>query len=256
MSHTTHSFMSRAGVMIFNLLSYLLGASSLVLLILVFGNIVTPDNAPLFQGPIFDNAFISIAWNLALMVGFGYKHSAMASVEFKKWMAQFIPDAMNRGVYLLATASYLTSMLYFWSPLNGQLWSVNGELYAIVMTLFVFGWAFLFIATFMIDHFDLFGIKQAYYYFKNETVPELSFVQHGFYAYIRHPIMTGFMIGIWCVPQMSASLLMLSVGFSIYIVIGVYFEERKLKRILGDVYVDYCQEVGCLLPKIKRLVAA
>ena len=250
MTTQTHSLFSRTGVMTFNTLSYFLGSGSLVLLILVFGNIVTPDNAPIFKGPEFDSTAMTILWNLAWIIGFGYKHTVMASIEFKAGMARFIPNAMNRGLYVLATAVYLVAMLYFWSPLEGVLWSVEGTAYWVVIAGFLFGWSFLFLATFMIDHFELFGLKQAYYHFKQHELPELTFVKSGFYAYVRHPIMTGMLIGIWCVPMMSVSLLMMSIGFTAYILVGVYFEEKKLKRMLGEQYDVYCQEVGSIIPKL------
>ena len=85
---------------------------------------------------------------------------------------------------------------------------------------------------------------------KNQEVPDLKFVKTGFYAYVRHPIMTGLLIGIWCIPNMTANLLLLSTLFSAYVLIGVFFEERKLKRMLGDQYEVYCQEVGSIFPKI------
>ena len=243
------SLSSRISVLGFNTLSYLLGSSSLILLILVYGNIVTPENSPIFRGPQFDSNAMTILWNAIWIIGFGYKHTKMASTQFKEKMARFIPDAMNRGIYVLATAIYLCTMLHFWSPMDITLWTTSGAVYWVVMGIFLFGWSFLFIATFMIDHFELFGLKQAYFHFKQHQLPELTFVKNGFYAYIRHPIMTGLLIGIWFIPTMSMSLLIMSIGFTCYVFIGVYFEERKLKRLLGSQYEIYCREVGSLIPK-------
>ncbi|MGJ8681784.1 methyltransferase family protein [Paraglaciecola sp.] len=251
-----HTLGARVGVLLFNSVSYFVGCTALVLLILIFGHVITAENAPIFNGPEFSSLFGTIIWNLAWVVGFGYKHSYMASIKFRDFIIRFIPEAMNRGLYTLATGVYLFLLLYFWSPLEGRLWDLEGSAYLIVMSIFLFGWTFLFLATFMIDHFELFGLKQAFYYFKQKKIPTLSFVKNGFYAYVRHPIMTGLLIGIWVVPVMTYSLLMLTVGFSVYVFVGVYFEERKLKRILGSVYHDYCQQVGGLIPKIPKKLRA
>ncbi len=240
----------RLGVFIFNGVSYLVGCSALVLLISVFGGFVTTQNAPIFNGPVFDSLYLSLIWNVLWIIGFGYKHTFMASTQFRNMVVRFLPEAMNRGLYTLATGVYLFSLIYFWAPIRGELWSVDGIEYFVVMIGFAFGWGFLFLATFMIDHFELFGLKQAYCYFKQRKNPPLSFVKSGFYAYVRHPIMTGLLVGMWCIPEMSYNLLVLAIGFTLYVFVGVYFEERKLKRVLGDVYQDYCQQVGGLVPKI------
>lgn len=250
MNQQTNSAMSRVSVLVFNLLAYLIGSAALVCLILVFGSVITPDNSPIFSGPKFDSIYMAIFWNSLWLIGFGVKHSFMASISYKNWVERKIPAALNRGSYLIATGLYIFAMLMLWSPIEGTLWSVSGELYLAVIAVFVFGWTFLFLATFMIDHFELFGLKQAVHYFKGKETPQLSFVKTGFYAYVRHPIMTGLLIGIWCIPEMTGSLLVMSIGFTLYVWIGVYFEERKLKRLLGKTYVSYCADVGCLLPKI------
>ena len=251
MSYQNQSLAKRIAIFSFNIMAYGIGAASLVYLILVYGSIINAQNGPVFMGPSFNNVFLSVLWNALLVVGFGYKHSVMASIKFKEKITKWIPDAVNRGFYLLATAGYLVFIIAFWSPVEGVLWQSEGAAYVSIMSVFLFGWGFLFIATFMIDHFELFGLKQGYYYLKNMPTPELKFVKTGFYAYVRHPIMTGMLIGIWCIPTMTNNHLIMSVFLSVYVWIGVYFEERKLKRILGEQYTQYCEEVGSVLPKIR-----
>lgn len=119
-------------------------------------------------------------------------------------------------------------------------------------SLFCFSWVFLLGATFAINHFDLFGLRQVFLYYKQQPRPPINFVKRAMYAYIRHPIQTGVLIGVWATPRMTVTQLILSIGFTVYIFIGLWFEERDLLAEHGDTYLQYKQETGKLLPKLFR----
>jgi protein-S-isoprenylcysteine O-methyltransferase Ste14 len=134
------------------------------------------------------------------------------------------------------------------------LWSVANDGIAIFLWgLFAFGWAYLLAATFAINHFDLFGLRQVYLYFRNQPRSPLRFVKTAMYRFSRHPIQTGVLIGVWATPEMTMTQLPLSVGFTVYIFVGLWFEERDLVKDIGRPYEEYRLEAGRFLPRIRGL---
>ncbi|MFV8781118.1 methyltransferase family protein [Microbulbifer sp. SA54] len=246
------SITSRTLVFIYSIFAYAVGCSSLVALILWMTGLL-PVGLPLIaQGPVFDSSGVAIAWNLAWVIGFGYKHTAMARPRFKNWYSQYFPEASVRSTYVLATGVYLLPMLYFWSPMPASVWQAEGITHAILLALGGLGWVILFAATFTIDHFELFGLRQGWEHLRGRPVSSPHFVQRGLYRYIRHPIMTGMLLGIWFVPEMSAQKLLMTLALTAYVFIGLWFEERALKRTLGADYEEYSRQVGRLLPRLGR----
>lgn len=193
--------------------------------------------------------FLALCINLILVFLFGLQHSIMARPNFKKWWTQKIPVAAERSTYVLFSAVALATLLYFWQPMQITIWSVNNiNLKYLIWGLFACGWIYFVLATFAINHFDLFGLRQVLLYTKGETPTELPFNKRWMYNFNRHPIQTGILIGIWTTPYMQLEHLVLSTGFTFYILIGIALEERDLIRIYGEEYQRYRDRVGGLFP--------
>ena len=191
--------------------------------------------------------------DVALISLFGLQHSIMARASWKAVLTRVLPPALERATYVLAASAALVLLLWQWRPLPAPVWSIGNP--AAVVGLWVvnaLGWLGVPVASLMIDHFDLFGLKQAFAGFRRVSLQRRGFVTPLFYRYIRHPIMTSLLVGLWVTPHMSAGHLLLSVGMSVYILIGVHFEERALIRELGEPYVRYQAEVPRFFPDVTR----
>jgi protein-S-isoprenylcysteine O-methyltransferase Ste14 len=194
-----------------------------------------------------------IVWNLLLVGAWGVIHTITARAGFKSVLTKVIPEPAERPTYVLIAGLTSVALVGFWLHVPGQLWLVESAIgvYAL-WALFVCGWVFLLAATFAINHFDLFGLRQVYLHYNELPRPQIAFVKRAMYQYIRHPIQTGVLIGVWATPSMTMTQVVLSVGFTIYIFVGLWFEERDLIKAHGDDYLQYCNEAGKLLPKFKR----
>ncbi len=196
---------------------------------------------------------LALLIDIGLIAIFGAQHSVMARQRFKQGWTRVVPAPIERAVYVLATAFALVLIFVFWHPLPGSLWSVaspGGRILA--WSLFGLGWVILFIATHLINHFELFGLAQAWRFLRGEPAHPHTLRKPLFYRYVRHPIYSGILLAIWATPDMTVSHLLLAVGFSIYILIGIRFEERDLVRQFGAAYLEYRQRVGMVVPWLGR----
>ena len=192
---------------------------------------------------------LALVVNLGLLLVFGLQHSIMAREGFKRVWTRLIPPHLERATYVLASSLALGLFMWQWRPLPERLWSVESAPWAALLwSVNALGWLGGTFSTFLIDHFDLFGIKQAFHAFRRSSYQRRGFVTPLVYKYLRHPLMTGLLIGFWVTPQMSLGHLVLSLGMSAYILIGVYFEERSLVRTLGADYVRYRASTPKFLP--------
>jgi methanethiol S-methyltransferase len=191
--------------------------------------------------------------NLALIALFGLQHSVMARPGFKARWTKIVPEPLERSVFCLASALALVALFAFWHPIAGTVWSVQNETARIaIWALFFAGWGILFVATHLINHWELFGLAQAWRHFRGtEGVPP-TFKTPLFYRWVRHPIYTGFLLAFWATPEMSYGHLLLAAGFSIYIFVGIAYEERDLIGHYGETYTDYRKRVGMVFPGIGR----
>lgn len=199
---------------------------------------------------------LALAVNLALLLMFGLQHSIMARERFKRAWTRLIPPQLERATYVLASSLALGVIMWQWRPLPARIWSVESTpAAALLWSLNALGWLGGTFSTFLIDHFDLFGIKQAFHAFRRSSYQRRGFVTPVLYKYMRHPLMTGLLIGFWVTPHMSVGHLVLSLGMSAYILIGVHFEERSLVRALGADYARYQASTPKFLPwpRSKRL---
>lgn len=200
-----------------------------------------------------DPATMPLGWALAvdlgLILGWGVQHSAMARPPFKQWLARYVPAYCERVTYCLASGVTLAAVCLLWQPIAGSIWQIASEPWAMVITAAgLSGWVLLLAATFAIDHFELFGMAQVIRAFLGRPEPESKFVERFVYRIVRHPIQTGVLIGVWVTPHMTASHLLFAAMMTLYIYVGLHFEERALLREFGGAYADYMRRVPKLIP--------
>ena len=191
--------------------------------------------------------------NLLLISLFGVQHSVMARPWFKSRLTRFWPQSVERSLYVAMSALALYVLFLFWQPMPAVLWSVaSPEVRTLLWTFAGLGWLIVLIATFLLNHFELFGLRQIWHDLVDKELPEASFRQPFFYKLVRHPIYTGFLIAFWVTPDMTVGHLLFNVGFTVYIWIGVHYEEVDLRADLGQDYIEYSKKVGKILPGIGK----
>lgn len=191
--------------------------------------------------------------NIGLIVLFGLQHSIMARPAFKRAWTKVIPTAIERSIYCLATAVVLFALFAFWHPIEGTIWSVENEIgRTILWALFGLGWVIVFISTWLLNHFELFGLQQAWLNMRGKEPPEGTMRTPLFYKVVRHPIYSGFFLALWATPEMSAGHLLLAIGMTVYIMVGISHEERDLVDVFGEEYVAYSRSVGAFIPGVGK----
>jgi methanethiol S-methyltransferase len=192
----------------------------------------------------------AIAVDLLLLFIFAAQHSIMARRGFKRWWTSFVPQESERSTYVLAASLALVLLVWQWQPIPEPIvWKVESEAgIAATWVVFCIGWGVLLLSTFLINHFELFGLRQSASGLIGEPAPDPAFRTPMLYRYVRHPIYLGFLLSFWSVPTMSAGHLLLSAGATGYILVGIWFEERDLVHTFGDQYRRYREQVGMLLP--------
>ena len=242
--------MKKISVLLYGFINYNLGSSALVYLIAFLFNLL-PSVAFLHgidEGGTM-NVWLAAAINLGLIVLFGLQHSMMARPKFKRWLMRHLPQAAERSTYMLATAVVTYALCLGWQPMTGIVWQAEDSmLYNGLLGIGLFGWVLVLYSTFLINHFDLFGLRQVWLYFRGREYSPLPFKLNSLYRYIRHPIMTGAFIGIWFTPVMTLGHLLFALGMSSYILIGVYHEEKDLIRAFGERYIRYMRTTARFFP--------
>lgn len=192
----------------------------------------------------------ALAVNLALLGVFAVQHSVMARKGFKRWWTRIVPPALERSTYVLAATLALAALLAWWRPIaEPVIWRAESPaLVSLLWVVFVLGWGLVFLSTFLIDHFELFGLRQALAPLARAGAGEPRFRTPFLYRYVRHPLYLGFIIGSWATPFMTAGHLLFAAGATGYILVGVWFEERDLVAQFGDQYRRYREQVGMLIP--------
>ena len=194
--------------------------------------------------------------NLALLGLFAVQHSAMARPAFKRWWTKFVPKPIERSTYVFFSSAALLVLFHKWQPMGGIIWDVQSEAGQIALYgLFGLGWLVVLVATFLINHFDLFGMRQVWLYFRGQPYTPLGFMTPGFYRFVRHPLYLGFLIGFWATPTMTVAHLVFALATTAYILIAIQLEEGDLVRALGTTYADYRRQVPMLIPKVGRKAA-
>ena len=241
----SRSMIYRVAVFAYGVAAYAAGVTALLAVILIMLGVVQFTGGPL--GALGLGA--GLALDLLLLVAFALQHSVMARPSFKVRWTRIIPAAAERSTYVLATGLVLFPLLALWQPMPAIVWSVEAPILRwSLLGVALAGWAYLFAASFAINHFELFGLQQVYQALRARPLTQAPFRERWMYRFDRHPIMTGVLIGIWVTPTMTLDHLVFAAGLTIYVWIGVYFEERSLQRQWGQEYDEYRERVGTIVP--------
>ncbi len=240
--------MQRALVAGYGLLAYALFFASFLYLIAFLANVFVPVSIDV--GPEAPTA-LALVGNVGLVLLFGLQHSVMARPAFKRAWESVVPEPMERSTYVLATTVVLVALMALWRPMPGVVWDLAGTPWELVgWGVFAFGWLFLLASTFLVNHFDLFGLRQVALFAMKREPSELQFTTRFFYRFVRHPIYLGWMIAMWATPTMTVGHLVFALSFTLYLIVAVPLEERDLVALHGDRYRDYQRSVPAVLPRL------
>lgn len=196
---------------------------------------------------------LAVVGNLALIALFGIQHSVMARQGFKRAWTRIVPKPIERSVYVLMASATLILLFAFWHPIGTIVWRFDNPVVAAVLwALFATGWLLVLLSTFLINHFELFGLQQVYLHARGREAAAPQFRTPLFYRVVRHPLYLGFVIAFWAAPVMTAGHLLLAAGMSAYMLIAIRYEERDLTALFGSEYDRYRQDVGMLTPRLRR----
>lgn len=242
--------MSKAASMLFAVLAYAIFFASFLYLICFIGNLpfvpLTVDRGP--GAPL----MTALAVDVGLIGLFGLQHSVMARQGFKRAWTRIVPKPAERSLYVLATSAALILMFLLWRPIPGTVWSLTGTAATLLWALFALGWAIVLLSTFLINHFELFGLQQAWFHVRDrrDNAPQLR--EPLFYRVVRHPLYAGFFIAFWATPVMTQGHLLFAAGMSLYMLLAIPLEERDLVGVFGKDYENYRSRVGMLTPRLRR----
>jgi protein-S-isoprenylcysteine O-methyltransferase Ste14 len=240
---------ARSALLAASLSAYAVGVAGLVALIAKTFHLIPADLGVKFT----PSNGAALAVNVALVALFGVQHAVMARPRFKRWWTQRVPQEMERSIFVALAGVLMLALVGLWQPLVGEVYRVEQALLrGVLLALGGAGWVYLLAATFAIDHFQLFGVKQGLAAFVGRRVDEPAFVQRLMYRFDRHPIMSGVLVGLWATPTMDLSHLVLATAFTLYVIVGVAIEERTLVAQHGERYLAYRRAVGTLVPRVPK----
>lgn len=245
--------MSRALSLLFAIVCYAVFFATFLYLIAFVGDLPVPqtvDSPPSSLAPM-----AAAVVDIALIALFGLQHSVMARPAFKRAWTRIVPAAVERSVYVLCASIALLILFWFWQPIDGTVWAVPETmqwLRTILYALFFTGFGIVLVSTFLINHFELFGLHQAWLHVMGHEpdAPELR--QPLFYRWVAHPLYAGFFLAFWAAPTMTYGHLLLAVMLSIYMLIAIRYEEHDLTDVFGEDYRRYRSGVGMLVPRFRR----
>lgn len=244
--------MTRILTLVYGTLSYAIGLGGLVYFIVFLSAWrLIPNN--IYQAAQVGTS-AALFTNFGLMLLFAVQHSAMARKSFKAQVTKIISPSIERSTYVLISGLLMFAISFYWRSIPGALWNLDNPLAIhILCTIQMLGWGLTVASSFAINHFELFGLQQVYYHFKGETPPRPKFTDRLFYKLVRHPLQLGVLIGIWVTPEMTMTHLFLSATMTIYVFVGLYYEEKDLVSSLGNEYVNYRKKVRMIIPIPKKL---
>ncbi|TNE52739.1 MAG: isoprenylcysteine carboxylmethyltransferase family protein [Bacteroidetes bacterium] len=231
---------------LYAIVSYLAFFATILYSIGFVGNYIVPTTIdgtpelPFWQALLIDASFLLV---------FAVQHSVMARPAFKEWWTRYIPKPIERSTYVLLSSIIMAVMMIYWQPMGGLVWNVENELAQHVLVgINLVGWTTVLLSTFMINHFDLFGLRQVWLYYQDKPYTYLNFRVPYLYKYMRHPLYLGFLIAFWVTPTMTITHLIFAIATTGYILLAIPLEERDLAEVHGQQYQDYRNRVPMLLP--------
>lgn len=236
---------------LYSIIAYLIGFASLLFWILSISHLIPEISIDRNPEVPFQLALLK---NIGLVLLFAIPHSVMARKPFKAWITTILPKPIERSTYVLQAGILLFILIWNWEPMGGNIWTIQkgSILYFVMYILFFAGWTILFISTFLINHFDLFGLRQTYLELRNQPYTELEFKVVYFYKYTRHPLYLGGIMGLWFTPVMSMTHLVFAILLTSYFFVGALLEEKDLKQAFKSRYLDYMSQTPMMIPFTKR----
>lgn len=244
---------SRRLVLAYAVASYFVFLATFLYSIGFIGNLWVPRS---IDSPALVPLGHALLVNLGLLAGFALQHSVMARPAFKRQLRRVLPDAAERCTYVLASCLALLALFWFWQPMGGVVWDLQEPFARGAMHgLYAFGWGLVLVSTFLISHFDLFGLRQAWLYFRRRPCPPLAFDTPGPYRLVRHPLYLGWLFAFWATPTMTVAHLVFALMTTAYIVVAIQLEENDLLAVHPE-YAEYRRRVPMLIPGLGRKTRA
>ncbi|HLU12680.1 MAG TPA: isoprenylcysteine carboxylmethyltransferase family protein [Arenimonas sp.] len=241
--------MPRVLILAYGLLSYAVFFLTFLYALGFIGNFAVPRT---MDSPALVPLGNALLVNLGLLGLFAVQHSVMARPAFKHWLTRIIPEPAERSTYVLMSSLALIVLFWFWQPMGGLVWDVQHPVgRAVLYGLYGFGWLVVLVTTFLINHFDLFGLRQVWLHFRGRPYTQLPLRAPGPYRLVRHPLYVGWLFAFWATPSMSVAHLVFAVMTTLYILVAIRFEERDLVDALPG-YAEYRERVPMLVPRLFR----
>lgn len=242
--------MKRILFLLYGVISYFIFFGTFLYAFGFMGNLFVPKSIDGEPTVSFGEAILT---NSSLLLLFALQHSVMARPAFKKWWTSIVPESLERSTYVLLSSLCLVLLFWLWQPMGGFIWRIEDPAWTpIVNAFFIAGWLIVLVSTFMINHFDLFGLRQVWFYFRGKKYEPLRFRVPLFYKHVRHPLYLGWLIAFWATPVMSAAHLLFALLTTAYIFTAIKFEEKDLITIFGNKYREYREKVPMILPMGKK----
>lgn len=234
----------------FGIVAYFAFFAVFLYLIGFVGNLYVPVSVD--RGPVVAPG-VAVLFDILAVAVFGVQHSVMARAGFKAALARTVPPVLERSVYVLASSLALVAMFALWRPIAPVLWDVRAPWARDVLwALFLLGWGIVFVTTWLLNHFELFGLAQHWRNVRGTAAPAPVLREPLFYKWVRHPLYAGFLISFWAIPTMTVGHVLLAGGITLYVLIAIGYEERDLVRLIGPAYADYRRRVGMLVPGLGK----
>ena len=237
--------MSRILVPLYGAVSYVIFLASFLYAIAWLGNFLVPKTIDSGAAASLGEALVV---NLALLTAFALQHSIMARPAFKRWWTRFVAPPVERATFVLFASLLLFAVCLGWRPLPSMVWQLEGAAAIAMWALFAAGWLIVLTSTFMINHFELFGLRQVWLHARGRAYSAPHYVERFFYRFVRHPIMLGFLIAFWSGPTMTQGHLLFAITTTLYILVALQLEERDLVAEHGPSYESYRERVPMLVP--------
>jgi protein-S-isoprenylcysteine O-methyltransferase Ste14 len=239
---------SRAAMLLYGVATYLFFLTVFVYTIGFVGGFVVPKH---IENGAPSDTLSAILVDVVLLALFAVQHNVMARPAFKRWWTGIIPAAAERSTFVLCATALLALIVWQWRPLPGVVWKVEGPMGVALYGLYFLGWGIVFYATFLIDHFELFGVRQAIDYAFGRPARQTQFTERSLYRVVRHPLMLGFLIAFWAAPVMSPGRLLFAGVITAWVLLAIRIEESTLVETHGAVYESYRRRVPALLPRFR-----